>query len=131
MVNKSGLLNVFAAKATTGTGTAHKMESYDRIFFRFGSAASANLTVKFQVSMSNAQPDFSASQSATNHWDYVDVIDAQNGASIDGDTGVALTGTDDFRLFEANAGAARWVCATITARSAGNLTLDTYGVTYK
>ena len=130
MVDKSGLLNIFAAKGATGTGTAHKMESYDRIFFRFGTASSANLTVKFQMSMSNDKPDFSAAQSATNHWDYVDVIDAQDGGSVDGDTGVALTGTDDFRLFEVNSGTARWICATITARSAGTLTLDTYGVTY-
>ena len=126
-VNTSGLLNIFAAKAATGTGTAHKMEDYSRIFFRFGTATSANLTVKFQVSFSDSQPDFSASQSVTNHWDYVDVIDAQSGSSIDGDTGVAVAGTDDFRIFEVNAGGAKWVCATITARSAGSLTLDTYG----
>lgn len=131
MVNNSGLLNIFSAKGATGTGTAHKMEDYDRIFFKFGSASSANLTVKFQISNSEVCPTFSAAQSVTNHWDYADVIDAQDGASIDGDTGVALTGTDDFRIFELNAGTARWVCATITARSAGTLTLDTYGVTHQ
>lgn len=130
MINNSGLLNIFAAKGATGTGVAHRFEDYNKIFFKFGSASSANLTVKFQISFSNEQPDFSASQSVSNHWDYVDVIDAQSGSSIDGDTGVALTGTDDFRLFEINAGGAVWVCATITARSAGTLTLDTYGVTY-
>jgi len=130
MVNNSGLLNIFAAKGATGTGTAHKMEDYDKIFFKYGTATSANCTVKFQISNSEAVPDFSASQSVTNHWDYADVIDAQNGTSIDGDTGVAVAGTDDFRLFELNVGGARWVCATITARSAGSLTLDVYGVNF-
>lgn len=126
--DETGLLNIFAAKAATGTGTAHNVSLYDKIYFRVGTASSANFTLKFQISLSNTQPDFSASASATNHWTYVDVIDCLDGASIDGGTGVTSAGTDVFKIVEVNFGHAKWACATITARSAGTVTLDLLGV---
>lgn len=50
------------------------------------SATSANFTIKFQGSYSSVKPDFSAAQSNTNRWDYIQVRDIQNNAAIDGDT---------------------------------------------
>lgn len=125
----TGLLNIFAAQAATGTGIAHDVSMYDKVYFRVGTASSANLTVKFQISLSNTQPDFSSAASATNHWTYVDVIDALDGASIDGGTGLAPAGTDTFRNLEMNFGHVKWVCATVTARSAGSVTVDVMGAT--
>ena len=49
-------------------------------------ASSANFTIKFQGSMSDTAPTFSAAQSNTNRWDYIQVKDYQNNSSIDGDT---------------------------------------------
>ena len=68
-------------------------------------------------------PNFSAARSATNRWEHVDVFDLQSGTSIDGDTGVSFAGTDDVRMFELNTNGQRWVCAQITAISAGEVTL--------
>ena len=126
--NTAPLLTIFSAKGGTGTGLSHFMLDYDKIFLQLGTASSCNATVKFQGSFSDTPPDFSGAQSVTNHWDYIDVIDLQNGASIDGDTGVAMAGTDDFRNFEVNAGGLKWLCATITVRSAGTLTLKAIGI---
>lgn len=36
--------------------------------------------------MSDTAPDFSAAQSDTNRWDYIQVKDYEDNASIDGDT---------------------------------------------
>ena len=36
-------------------------------------------------------------------------MDLQSGAAIDGDTGVAVAGTDDFRIFEANINGLKWL----------------------
>ncbi len=69
------------------------------------------------------RPDFSAPQSSTNTWDYIQVKDYQNNASIDGDTGIAFAGTDDVRIVELNTNNLRWVGATITARVAGSINL--------
>jgi hypothetical protein len=122
------LNNIFSAKAATGTGTAILVKDFRHILLQFGSASSANLTVKFQGSFSEVMPDFSAAQSVANHWDYIASYDLQSSSLIAGDTGIALTGTDDFRNLMINTDGLVWVCATITARSAGSLTLKVLGM---
>lgn len=82
----------------------------------------ANLTVKIQGSDQDGV-DFNAAQSATNRWEYLMIKDLNDNASITGDTGIALTGTDDHRSFEININAKRWISANITAWSAGKLNL--------
>ena len=119
---------IFSAKATTGTGTPYSVPDMMHLMLTLSSQSSANFTIKFQGSFSDTVPDFSAAQSATNRWDYVQVRDLQNNSAIDGDTGVAFAGTDDVRQFEANVNGLKWICATVTARSAGsvNLALQTF-----
>lgn len=114
---------IFSAKAATGTGIAPLVENFQHIQMTLASAGNANFTIKFQISNSRVAPDFSAARSATNRWEYVSVKDLQTATGIDGDTGVAFVGTDDVRMFEVNTNGQRWVCATITALSAGNVSL--------
>lgn len=123
----SDLFTILNAKDATGTGLTMLVEDYDHVVIQLTSATSANFTVKCQGSVSDDAPDFSASQVATNAWDYIDMIDLQNNASIDGDTGVAFAGTDDVRLFEVNVNALKWLCFTVTARSAGTVTVKAKG----
>jgi len=118
---------ILSAKATTGTGVSMEVSDWQNILITLSSQTSANFTVKFQGSQSLTSPDFSAAQSATNEWDYIQVKDYQNGASIDGDTGVAFAGTDDVRMFEFNTNGLRWVTATVTARSAGSVNVKMVG----
>jgi hypothetical protein len=116
-------LVIFTAKGATGTGLAHKVEDFQHVLLTLSSASNANFTIKFQASNSDSCPDFSAAQSVANRWDYIQVKDLQSGSAIAGDTGVAFAGTDDVRLFEVNSSGQTWICATITARSAGTVTL--------
>jgi len=90
----------------------------------------ANFTVKFQGSIGkgidanmDVAPDFSAAQSVTNMWDYIEVVDLEDGSMIDGDTGVSSAGGDDYRMFEANINGLQYIGARLTARSAGEVTL--------
>lgn len=117
----------------TGTGT-HTFTMHDigkSIFIQdfthailaLSFVTTPTMTVKIQGSIEETCPDFSAAQSASNHWDYIDIIDLQNGTSIDGDTGVACTGTADYRLFEINVNGLRYVNAIISGWSAGTVTL--------
>jgi len=127
MKNYLSEVAIFSAKATTGTALAYLIKDWQHIMLCLSSQTSANFTIKFQGSFSETAPDFSAAQSATNRWDYIQVKDYQNNAAIDGDTGIAFAGTDDVRLFELNTNGLKYVCATITARSAGSVNLHLSG----
>ena len=81
------------------------------------------MTVKFQGSIQITQPDFSSAQSVSNHWDYIQGIDLEDGSALDGDTGFVVAGTDDFKIYEVNVNGLRWFDATVTARSAGSVTV--------
>jgi len=114
---------IMDAKATVGIGTPYSVPDFMNLLFTLSSASSANFTIKFQGSMSDVVPDFAAARSNTNRWDYIQVKDYQNGAAIDGDTGIAFAGTDDVRIVEANVNGLKWICAEITAISAGSASL--------
>jgi hypothetical protein len=117
---------ILNAKGEVGTGLAIPCKDARHILLSFATSGNANLTVKFQGAISDvsgAAPDFSAAQSVSNMWDYVEVIDLQSGTAIAGDTGVSVSGSDDFRLFEVNTDALAYICATVTARTAGAVTV--------
>ena len=114
---------LFTGATATGSSVAVLVENFQHILATLSSSWSANFTIKFQWSMQLDRPDFSAPQSSTNTWDYIQVKDYQNNASIDGDTGIAFAGTDDVRIVELNTNNLRWVGATITARIAGSINL--------
>lgn len=111
------------AQAATGSSSAILVADYQHICLEVGTASSANLTIKVQGSISDDAPTFSSAQSVSNHWDYVEIVDLEDGTSIDGDTGFSVTGTDDFRLFEVNTNNLKWLAVTVTARSAGSVTV--------
>lgn len=88
----------------------------------------ANFTLKFAGAISdgataNAGPDFTAAQSVTNMYDFLEVIDLEDGTAIDGDTGFAKVGADDYRIFTINVDGIKWFNARLTARSAGEVTV--------
>jgi len=113
----------------TGTGT-HTLHLKGKIVFADGfehiqlaldTANSGNFTLKVQGSNSEDAPDFNKVQTAINSWDYIDIVDLEDKGSIDGDTGISVSGTDDHRMFEINVNALRWVSVVITAWTAGTL----------
>ena len=118
------LQKILNGAAATGIGTSLLVEDFDHIMLTLDTASNANGTVKFQISMQDERPNFAASQSATNQWDYVEVVDLEDGSVIDGDTGIALSGTDDHRHFECNISGARLINANITAYTAGAWTVQ-------
>jgi hypothetical protein len=115
----------------TGTGT-HTMhlkgrviytKGYQHILLAVNTSGSANFTAKVQGSTMDNLPDldFTAAQSVSNRWDYLDVVDYEDKSSIDGDTGFAPAGTDDHRVFMVNVDAMNFVTVNITSWTAGKL----------
>lgn len=120
---------ILDAKATTGIGNTIDVRDFRNCIVKIGTASSANLTVKAQGAVAssatpNTPPTFSSAQSVSNHWDYVQMVDLQNGAAVDWDTGFVVTGTDDFRQFEMNINSLDYINFNVTARSAGSVTVE-------
>lgn len=119
---------ILDAKATTGVGVSIPVMDYRNAVVKIWTSGSANLTVKAQGAVTSpttefTAPDFSASQTIADNWDYVQMIDLNDGTPINGDTGFVVTGTDDFRLFEVNINGLDYLTFNVTARSAGAVTV--------
>lgn len=119
----SKIYDILSAKAASGVDKHAFAQDFRNAIFNLDSDNSANLTVKFVASIAEDRPDFTSAQSPTNQWDYVQVIDLEDGTSIDGDTGIVLSGTDDNRQLEANINGIRWISAIVSGYSAGDVTV--------
>jgi hypothetical protein len=115
----------------TGTHTWYKaylgksilVENFQFGVLQLGSSGNCDFKIKFQGSVSNDAPNFSYARSVSNHWDYIDVIDLEDGVSIDGDAGISLTGTDDFRQFQMNVDGLKWLNCFCFDGTSGSLTV--------
>jgi hypothetical protein len=83
----------------------------------------AAMTLKLWTSDQEEAPDAALAQSASNQYDFVDMIDKEDGASIDGDTGFAVAAADDHRQFVLNDSGSRWAGIIATAGTAGEVTV--------
>jgi hypothetical protein len=123
------LTTILDAQDATGWGTTVDVSSYKDISLQFGTADSADLTVKIAVSLSETAPTFSSAASVSNHWDYTAAYDMKDASLISGDTGVVVSGTDVFKNLLVNLEFARFINLQVTARSAGSVTVKVVGVT--
>src|SRR5437868_4484828 len=118
-MNVTSEVTILSAKAATGIDNVMLVEDYDSVVVSFATANSGSMTVKCAGSLQTDSPTFTNAQSVSNMYDFIEMVDLQSGAAIDGDTGVVLTGTDDFRLFEINTNGLRWLTFRVTAWAAG------------
>lgn len=114
---------ILDAAAAASTGSVVSVADYRNVNLQIGTASSANLTVKIQGSFSDNMPTFSSAATVSNHWDYIACYDLNTGLLVAGDTGFVVTGTDDFVNYKVNTYGLKWLCATVTARSAGSVTV--------
>lgn len=132
MRNYSEAFTVMSGKTDTGIGTPFNMGDYRHVVVLLSSASSANFTVKAVGTIVDGStklqpPDFTAAQSASAPYEFIQMVDLQNGSAINGDTGVAFAGTDDVRMFEINVNGMKWLNFRITAISAGSVTVKVMG----
>ena len=101
-----------------------RITDYRTIVLGIYGSASANLKVFVKGGAGDDRPDFAirSNERAQNgnrgRWDFIEVVDMQNGAAIDGDTGVNLSGNVG-RMVEVNATGLDWLSVHSTAVVAG------------
>lgn len=116
------------AQATTGTGKSILVSDFKNLILEISTASSANLTVKIQGSIADTAPTFSSAASVTNPWTYIASYDLENpGSIIPGSTGIIFTGTDAVYNIMPNIDGLNYICVTVTARSAGSVTVKLLG----
>lgn len=114
--------------AGTGTHTLHlksrviNCEDFRHATLSWHTADSANFTTKVQGSRQE-DVDFEVAQSATNRWDYIQVINNEDGSTVDGDTGISPTvaGTDDNFELVINTDGLKRLCLDVPTWTAGKL----------
>lgn len=118
---------LLAAVAANGVSTPANFASFRDIELQLTQAAFSG-TIKFVGSNADAPPDFSSAASATNPWDYVQVVDQIDGSSIAGGTGITSVTISSVRNLEVNSNAFKWIGAIVSSYSAGSVSLKAKGV---
>lgn len=105
----------------TDVGNSIRVESYRHKEISIGTAgmgAGDTTVVKIQGSSQEASPDFNTAKLiGTNEWDYIQLVDQEDGSTVDGDTGISIADADDLRKLVINVDGLVWVCAQITTQS--------------
>lgn len=114
--------NILTA-TTTGAGDGLSVVYYRNIGISVATQAATG-TLKFQASLADTEPAWGSAQSPTNAWDYVQVVDTEDGSAIDGDTGITLANTTDVRMFESNSNNYRWFNAIMSGSVSGTTTVN-------
>lgn len=116
-----------ATTADDGTGDhsfflqSRKMnvKDYKVVVISLSTAGNANFTMKCQGSSRDEAPEFADAASATNPWSYIQMVNLDDGDTIDGTTGTGPTGTDINKQYEVNTNALSWICFDFTTITAG------------
>jgi len=124
------LLTIYDTATTTDQGNALAVADYAILSCYITTTNTPALTLKFAGSIDELAPDLdldqnspSSTASSTAIWDYVEVVDLEDGNTIDGDTGLSWTGTSDTRLIEVNTNLLKWLTADITSYTTGSTTV--------
>ncbi len=93
------------------------------ITFDTDGGGDAAFTLKIAGSVAVDAPNFGAAKGPSNQYDWLDVIDLEDGASVDGDTGFVVASADDNRHFEVNINGMEYITVVPTAGTAGEITV--------
>lgn len=117
---------IYEATGTT-TGNAFLVKDLRHVVFAVDTEPNTTTTVQFVGTILNTVPDPTATQSATNQWDYIQVVDLEDGSSLDGDTGFVLVAGEDHKMLEANVNLLTWIVPIITTQDSGTTTVQIVG----
>lgn len=133
------LANIAGSGAGAGSGgvmvLAPKVPflgDYRNAIFSFGTTGTATLTVKFAGSVGKVvttepdMPNFGATVSPTNPYTYLQVINLDTGATLNGATGIVVAGTDVNISYEANVNAMKFFAPVLQSWTQGAITMKMY-----
>ena len=126
-IRRTKLNSVFTEQATNAVSDALNVRDYDFMILQIGTAASTDGKLQVRGSAGSAV-NLGAAQSPTNIWDYQYLFDLNTGTGITGTTGVSPAGAIT-KEYKVNVDGLQKIAIEITGRTAGNYTVNLYGVT--
>ena len=109
------------------------MNDARNVIFSVETSNSANFTFKVAGSIGRCPsdvtgnhtdtPNFGITQSKTEPYTYVQIIDLDTAAAVNGATGVTTAGTDLHKMYEVNVNGLKYLGLVLTAWSAGTITV--------
>lgn len=109
------LMPVLTSTSTNGAGTKIDVGLYRGVACAMDTERTSSYTLKFAGSLSDTAPDFNSAASVSNQWDYIEVVDVEDGNTIDGDTGLTYVNQEDHRMFEVNTNRLNWLTAILSS----------------
>lgn len=113
--------------------TVPLVEDFRNVIFSLHTTGSATLTFSVagslgklnnsSANLSQNMPNFSATQSPSNPYSFLQSINLDSGATVNGSTGIATTSTDINNMFEVNINGVKYIALYPTAWTAGAITV--------
>jgi hypothetical protein len=105
---------------------------FRNVIFSFGTTGTATLAVKIAGSAGKSvtadpdMPNFGATVSPTNPYTYIQIINLDTGAAVNGATGIAPAGADVNNTYEVNVNAIKYLAPVIQSWTQGAITMKMY-----
>lgn len=115
------LENISALGALNAITDPLRVSDFENVSFSLAGENTSVLTVTVYGAIGESKPDFTTAKALDNEYDTIDVVDYQDSASLNGDTGIAFT-ADDVRLLMANIDGLDWIAFKVTAYTSGDVT---------
>ena len=128
-MQKTNLVTLIDSAVADTNSSAMLVEDFDTIIIQYSAWGGTTTATTLVVgSISDTAPVFSTAASATNHYDNIDIIDMEDGSSIDGDTGI-VSAVAHFSQYEVNVSGLRWLGLKLDW-TAGTVTIKAQGKNY-
>lgn len=121
---------VFNLKSSTGLGSIIDVRDYRNVVVSIGTSDSADLTIKCKGSIGevNSSPNFAESSKAINNqWEYIEMVDLNDGTPYPGSIGAIFSGVDNCRLFAVNVDNLSYMTLDVVSFTAGVVTATVCG----
>lgn len=89
-------------------------------------AGSIGMTIGDQAAGGTDEPNFGGTQSKSNPYTFIQMVDLVDASTVAGGTGLAPAGTDINRLLELNINAVKYFCPIVTAWTQGAITIKAF-----
>lgn len=117
------LLNAASAAANGKTILVKDYRHKEIVIATAGIGAGESVLLKVKGSFEEEAPSFGSAASISNIWDYIQVIDLEDGSAIEGDTGITISEANDVKFFSINIDGLAWVCVELVTVTGTGITV--------